>query len=123
MADRIAPNRVAYVVLGMHRSGTSSVAGTLALLGAAAPRTLMRPAEVDPALLDACLDELFPPPDADPDQRRAVLAFEAARWQGDGKASPTALAALHVAFAGGARWADDRASAAVPGALPPLYPD
>ena len=48
MADRIAPNRVAYVVLGMHRSGTSSVAGTLALLGAAAPRTLMRPAEDNP---------------------------------------------------------------------------
>lgn len=40
--------RVAYVVLGMHRSGTSSVAGTLALLGAAAPRTLMRPAEDNP---------------------------------------------------------------------------
>ncbi len=35
-------------------------------------RTLMRPAEVDPALLDAWLDELFPPPDADPDQRRAA---------------------------------------------------
>lgn len=47
MAGRIAP-RVAYVVLGMHRSGTSSVAGTLALLGAAAPRTLMRPAEDNP---------------------------------------------------------------------------
>ena len=40
--------RIAYVVLGMHRSGTSSVAGTLALLGAAAPRTLMRPAEDNP---------------------------------------------------------------------------
>jgi hypothetical protein len=31
----------AIVVLGMHRSGTSSVAGTLATLGASAPRTLM----------------------------------------------------------------------------------
>lgn len=31
----------ALVVLGMHRSGTSSVAGTLALLGATAPLTLM----------------------------------------------------------------------------------
>jgi hypothetical protein len=41
-------DKIAYVVLGMHRSGTSSVAGTLALLGAAAPRTLMRPAEDNP---------------------------------------------------------------------------
>jgi len=41
-------DRIAYVVLGMHRSGTSSVAGTLALLGAAAPRTLMRPAQDNP---------------------------------------------------------------------------
>ncbi len=40
--------RTAYVVLGMHRSGTSSVAGTLALLGATAPRTLMRPADDNP---------------------------------------------------------------------------
>ncbi|HRO32833.1 MAG TPA: hypothetical protein PLQ03_05405 [Brevundimonas sp.] len=40
--------RTAYVVLGMHRSGTSSVAGTLALLGAAAPRTLMGPAQDNP---------------------------------------------------------------------------
>lgn len=47
MADRRATG-TAWVVLGMHRSGTSSVAGTLALLGAAAPRTLMRPAEDNP---------------------------------------------------------------------------
>lgn len=40
--------RMAWVVLGMHRSGTSSVAGALALLGAAAPRTLMRPADDNP---------------------------------------------------------------------------
>lgn len=33
--------RTAIIVLGMHRSGTSSVAGTLALLGASAPMTLM----------------------------------------------------------------------------------
>lgn len=38
----------AYVVLGMHRSGTSSVAGVLALLGAAAPRSLMGPAADNP---------------------------------------------------------------------------
>lgn len=40
--------KTALVVLGMHRSGTSSVAGTLALLGAKAPQTLMRPAEDNP---------------------------------------------------------------------------
>lgn len=34
-------SKIAYVVLGMHRSGTSSVAGTLALLGARAPHHLM----------------------------------------------------------------------------------
>lgn len=38
----------AYVVLGMHRSGTSSMAGTLALLGATPPKTLMGPAEDNP---------------------------------------------------------------------------
>lgn len=38
----------ALVVLGMHRSGTSSVAGALTLLGAAAPRTLMAPADDNP---------------------------------------------------------------------------
>ncbi len=38
----------AYVVLGMHRSGTSSVAGVLALLGAAAPKSLMGPAADNP---------------------------------------------------------------------------
>ncbi len=46
--SRAAPTRTAYVVLGMHRSGTSSVAGVLTRLGAAAPRTLMRPAEDNP---------------------------------------------------------------------------
>lgn len=40
--------KTAYVVLGMHRSGTSSVAGVLALLGAAAPRSLMGPAADNP---------------------------------------------------------------------------
>ncbi len=38
----------AYVILGMHRSGTSSVAGALAKLGATAPKTLMGPAEDNP---------------------------------------------------------------------------
>lgn len=38
----------AYVVLGMHRSGTSSVAGVLAQLGATAPKTIMGPAEDNP---------------------------------------------------------------------------
>lgn len=41
-------SRTAVIVLGMHRSGTSSVAGSLAVLGACAPRTLMRPAEDNP---------------------------------------------------------------------------
>jgi len=40
--------KTAHVVLGMHRSGTSSVAGTLALLGAAPPRTLMQAAPENP---------------------------------------------------------------------------
>ncbi len=40
--------KTAYVVLGMHRSGTSSVAGALALLGVAAPRTLMQAAADNP---------------------------------------------------------------------------
>lgn len=40
--------KTALVVLGMHRSGTSSVAGALTLLGAAAPLTLMRPADDNP---------------------------------------------------------------------------
>jgi len=40
--------RSAVVVLGMHRSGTSSVAGALTMLGATPPRTLMAPAEDNP---------------------------------------------------------------------------
>lgn len=43
------PNsRTAILVLGMHRSGTSSVTGSLAILGATPPRTLMRPADDNP---------------------------------------------------------------------------
>ena len=38
--------KTALIVLGMHRSGTSSVAGALALAGAAAPKHLM-PAAAD----------------------------------------------------------------------------
>lgn len=41
-------DRTAIVVLGMHRSGTSSVAGALSILGAASPRTLMPAAEDNP---------------------------------------------------------------------------
>lgn len=40
--------RTALIVLGMHRSGTSSVAGALTLAGAAAPQHLMPPAEDNP---------------------------------------------------------------------------
>lgn len=41
-------SKIAFVVLGMHRSGTSSVAGALALLGATPPRTLMGPKPENP---------------------------------------------------------------------------
>ncbi|MGA0545437.1 sulfotransferase family protein [Brevundimonas sp. VNH65] len=40
--------KIAFVVLGMHRSGTSSVAGTLARLGAARPRHEMEAADDNP---------------------------------------------------------------------------
>lgn len=40
--------KIAYVVLGMHRSGTSSVAGALVQLGATAPLTLMTPKPENP---------------------------------------------------------------------------
>lgn len=41
-------DKIALVVLGMHRSGTSSVAGALALLGATPPKTLLEPAADNP---------------------------------------------------------------------------
>ena len=41
-------SKTALIVLGMHRSGTSSVAGALALAGASAPRRLMPPAADNP---------------------------------------------------------------------------
>jgi hypothetical protein len=40
--------KTAFVVLGMHRSGTSSVAGTLAMLGATPPKTLLQPSDDNP---------------------------------------------------------------------------
>ena len=40
--------KIAYIVLGMHRSGTSSVAGALARLGAERPLTEMEAAEDNP---------------------------------------------------------------------------
>jgi hypothetical protein len=43
------PTRQALVVLGMHRSGTSALAGVLARLGATPPRTLMRADRENPA--------------------------------------------------------------------------
>ncbi len=42
-AARAEGRRVAVIVLGMHRTGTSAVTGVLRLLGAAAPRQLMAP--------------------------------------------------------------------------------
>lgn len=44
----MSATKTALVVLGMHRSGTSSVAGALSLLGAAPPRTLMTPGDDNP---------------------------------------------------------------------------
>jgi hypothetical protein len=41
--DAECVNKTLIVVLGMHRSGTSSAAGTLVRLGAAAPQHLMAP--------------------------------------------------------------------------------
>lgn len=41
-------DKTALVVLGMHRSGTSSVAGALALLGAQPPLTLLQPSDDNP---------------------------------------------------------------------------
>lgn len=41
--------KTAYVILGMHRSGTSSVAGSLAMLGACPPATLMGPKDDNPS--------------------------------------------------------------------------
>ena len=41
-------NKMALVVLGMHRSGTSSVAGALAMLGAQPPKTLLAPSDDNP---------------------------------------------------------------------------
>lgn len=40
--------KLAFVVLGMHRSGTSSLAGLLAQLGATPPKTLMSPKPENP---------------------------------------------------------------------------
>ena len=40
--------KMALVVLGMHRSGTSSVAGALAMLGAQPPKTLLAPSDDNP---------------------------------------------------------------------------
>lgn len=41
-------SKKALVVLGMHRSGTSSVAGMLSILGASAPQTLLSPSPDNP---------------------------------------------------------------------------
>src|SRR5689334_10209515 len=40
--------RTAVLVVGMHRSGTSALAGVVSLLGAAAPKTLMPADETNP---------------------------------------------------------------------------
>src|SRR5580658_1796148 len=43
------PRRLAVVVMGMHRSGTSAVAGTAVRLGLAAPRTMLPASPDNPA--------------------------------------------------------------------------
>lgn len=48
MSTSSSARRIAYVVLGMHRSGTSSIAGSLVALGATPPATLMRPMPDNP---------------------------------------------------------------------------
>lgn len=46
--DGTAPSRTAVVVIGMHRSGTSALAGALSTLGLAVPRDLMPPQADNP---------------------------------------------------------------------------
>lgn len=41
-------SKTAILIIGMHRSGTSSITGSLAIHGAAPPRTLMKPAQDNP---------------------------------------------------------------------------
>lgn len=48
MAKHYTSRRQAVLVLGMHRSGTSALSGTLARLGVQAPKTLMVPARDNP---------------------------------------------------------------------------
>jgi hypothetical protein len=43
-----SPKRQAILVLGMHRSGTSAVGGVVNALGAAAPKTMLKPDEGNP---------------------------------------------------------------------------
>lgn len=45
--DATAPGQTALIVLGMHRSGTSALAGVLGQLGVALPRDLMAPADMN----------------------------------------------------------------------------
>ena len=59
---------------------------------------------------------------ADPAQRDALLAFDAARWSADGTPSAQALAQLRDAFKQPPRWAGRTSRTATDDALPPLYP-
>ncbi|HJR21802.1 MAG TPA: hypothetical protein VJ822_09300, partial [Dongiaceae bacterium] len=43
LSSRAEARRIAVIVLGMHRTGTSAVTGALRLLGATAPKQLMAP--------------------------------------------------------------------------------
>ena len=48
MTDQSAIRRTAVLVLGMHRSGTSALAGTIGLLGCDLPTDLMPPTDANP---------------------------------------------------------------------------
>ncbi|MEO8741597.1 MAG: BatD family protein [Lysobacteraceae bacterium] len=59
---------------------------------------------------------------ADPTQREAVRAFDAARWSADVAAPASALAALRSAFKSAPHWTGRIAATARDTSLPPLYP-
>ncbi|HEY2346132.1 MAG TPA: BatD family protein [Xanthomonadaceae bacterium] len=97
----------------------------------ALPRAL---AAGDPAAIAQALCDAAPAPRphhlhevarrlADPAQRDALQAFDAARWRGDGQPPEQVLARLREAFARAPRWAAPVKSTTAAGVLPPLYPD
>ena len=59
---------------------------------------------------------------ADPAQREAVRAFDAARWSADDVAPASTLAALRSAFKSPPHWVGRAAATVRDSSLPPLYP-